>query len=271
MIAAPELAGFNAIREWLAATCGIHYPDHKADILRQRLDRVQRAHGVQDIGDLASRVIQQASHELQLAVLHAASTNHTYFYRERQVLDDFVELALPTFRNLPELRIWSAACSTGDEVFTLAMLISDTLGPEMLGRTRILGTDISAQVISMAERATYPARNVEHVPADVLRRHFMPAEGKLFQVRPDVARCATFRRMNLKQRPYPFRSEFHAVFCRNVLYYFDIPDQEQILESICEMVVPGGWLVTSVTERLRSIPRGWTQVTNGILRRNGGA
>lgn len=262
-----EAESYEAIRGWLEKRCAIHYPDHKRDLLRQRLARVQRALALTDMKDLARKVMLDQAHDVQLAVIHAASTNHTYFYREKDVLEFFRTQVLPKLAQRSEIRLWSAACSTGDEVYTLAILIAETLGIDALRRTQILGTDISAPVIERAETGVYSARQLEQVPADIRRKYLSPVGIEQFQVVPEVRAACTFRRMNLKVASWPFRKPFQAVFCRNVLYYFAHQDQVDILNSIAEVTEPGGWLFTSVTENVRDLTPRWQPVVSGISSR----
>lgn len=262
-----ERASYEAIRNWLESRCAIHYPDHKSDLLHQRLARVQRAFQLPELAQLASEVTHGENHELQMAVIHAASTNHTYFYRETEVLNHFRDTVLPSLRNRREIRLWSAACSTGDEAYTLAILIAETLGIEALERTHILGTDISANVIEEAEAGIFAARHLEQVPAAVRNRYMRPVGIEQFQVDPRTRAACTFRRMNLKSAPYPFRQPFQAVFCRNVLYYFTAKDQTEVLDAIAQVTEPGGWLFTSVTENVRAMSAQWNPLTSGISRR----
>ncbi len=262
-----EAESYEAIRGWLERRCAIHYPDHKRDLLRQRLARVQRALALTDLKDLARKVMLDQAHDVQLAVIHAASTNHTYFYREKDVLDFFRSQVLPKLATRPEIRLWSAACSTGDEVYTLAILIAETLGIDALRRTQILGTDISAPVIERAETGVYSARQLEQVPAEIRRKYLAPAGADQFQVVPEVRAACTFRRMNLKVAALPFRKPFQAVFCRNVLYYFAYQDQVDIVNAIADVTEPGGWLFTSVTENVRDLTLRWQPVASGISSR----
>jgi len=264
ILMADESESCEAIRGWLEKRCAIHYPDHKCDLLRQRLLRVQRAFNMPDLADLARKVLLEQLHDVQLAVMHAASTNHTYFYRERDVLDFFRREVLPVIATRDEIRIWSAACSTGDEVYTLAILIAETLGMEALKRTHILGTDISAPVIEYAETGVYSARNLDQVPSAIRQKYLRPIGIEQFQVIPEVRAACTFRRMNLKTADLPFRKPFQAIFCRNVLYYFGFQDQRNIVNTLSAVTEPGGWLFTSVTENVRDLSSLWTPVASGI-------
>lgn len=262
-----ENPGFEIIRGWLSERCAIHYPDQKRDLLRQRLMRVQRAHNMPDLAVMAREITVAQRHDLQLAVMHAASTNHTYFFRELGVLDQFRRLILPSLAGRGEYRLWSAACSTGDEAYTMAILIAESEGLGALKRTQILGTDISAPVVARAEQGVYGLRQLECVPPDLRRKYFTPVGIDQFQVIPELRACCTFRRMNLKTTPYPFRQPFQAVFCRNILYYFERADQLATVEAIHDVTEPGGWLLTSVTENLRDLGSRWSMVASGIARK----
>lgn len=262
-----DRAGCDVIRGWLVDRCGIHFPAHKTDQLRQRLVKVQRDFALRDLSEMAGRLNSAAAMDLQLAVMHAASTNHTYFWREEDVLDLFRTSILPTLANRDEIRIWSAACAGGDEAYTIAILIAETLGTAALRRSAILGTDISAPVIAEAETGIYTAHRLEHVPMELLGRWFQSAEPGRYTVRPELREACTFRQMNLKSRPYPFRKSFQVVFCRNVLYYFERRDQQDTLQALYEVTEPGGWLVTSVTENVRDVAHPWQYVANGLFRK----
>lgn len=262
-----DRAGCDVIRDWLVDRCGIHYPAHKTDQLRQRLVKVQRDFALRDLSEMAGRLNSAAALDLQLAVMHAASTNHTYFWREEDVLEIFRTRILPTLANRDEIRIWSAACAGGDEAYTIAIMIAETLGAATLRRSAILGTDISAPVIAEAEAGLYTPHRMEHVPVDVFDRWFQPEEPGRFAVRRELREACTFRQMNLKSRPYPFRKSFQVVFCRNVLYYFERHDQQDTLQALYDVTEPGGWLFTSVTENVRDLAHPWQPVANGVFRK----
>lgn len=262
-----DLQGCEEIRSWLIQRCGIHFPEHKIEQLRQRLVKVQRDFTCTTLSDMAARLQGDVAPDLQLAVMHAASTNHTYFFRERDVLDAFRSQILPTLATRDQIRIWSAACAGGDEAYTIAILIAETFGMSALRRTNILGTDISAPMIQQAEAGLFPDHRVERVPQDILAKYFKPEGPGQYRIRQELRDCCTFRQMNLKTRPYPFRKAFQAVFCRNVLYYFERRDQIDTLQALHEVTEPGGWLLTSVTENVRELAQPWVTVSNAMFRR----
>ena len=261
-------SGYERIRTWLNVRCGIHYAETKKELLTQRLVRVLGQFELDNLDDLALCVEMGVKEDIELAVVHAASTNHTYFFREPQVLDFFRDTILPLNARRSELRIWSAAASTGDEAYTLAILAAEALGRESAAnRVSILATDISAPVIKQAESAVYGAPHFEHTPKHLLDRYFEAAEGGELQVAPFIRRMCTFRRLNLKAQPFPFRRHFDVIFCRNVLYYFDRENQFRTVEALYDVTEPGGWLLTSVTESVRDLKTRWCWVGGGIYRK----
>jgi chemotaxis protein methyltransferase CheR len=266
--AQPKPDSYERLRTWLNDRCGIFFSDNKKDLLVQRLGRVVEQFDLKGLDDLADVVEGGAQHDILLAVMHAASTNYTYFFREHQVLDFYIQEILPSFSRRDDVRVWCAAVSTGDEAYTAAMLAAEVWGREIARqRLAILGTDISESVISRAEMALYSGNHVEHTPPELLRRYFRPSGVEQFVVADDIRGMCTFRRLNLRAYPYPFQKPFDVVFCRNVLYYFDKENQRNVLEAIYDVTQVGGWLLTSVTENLRGLGTRWVTVAGGIHRK----
>jgi chemotaxis protein methyltransferase CheR len=259
--------GYECIRDWLCDHCGMSFPEKKRDLLTHRMAKVQERFGLSNLGALASELTKGDDVDLKLAVIHAASTNHTYFFREPQALDFFRDKILTAPCPGGGLRVWSAAASSGDEAYSLAIVAAQMFGAMAPSRVSILGTDISLPAISQAELALYSTNHLEHVPSPILERYFTPAGMGQYQIVPDIRRLCTFRRLNLKSVPYPFTKGFHVVFCRNILYYFDRQHQFQILEQLYDVTEPGGWLLTSVTEVVRDLRTRWQPVSNAIYRR----
>ncbi len=258
---------FQRICGWLRKQCGIDYRDNKRELLEHRMRRVCERESLGSMQELAERLERGGDTALQLAVLHGASTNHTYFYREPQVLQFFAQVILPSLRPA-DLRIWSAAASSGDEAYSIAMLAAQGYGIDAArAGVSILGTDISAVMIEAAEQAIYPAARLSSLPVALRERYLQALPGARFQVDAQLRAMCTFRRLNLKTMPLPFQRSFHVVFCRNVLYYFDREQQRATVEAIYDVTERGGWLLTSVTEPLRDLGTRWAQVHSGVYRK----
>lgn len=262
-----EAVAYERIRNWIVDRCGISYPENKGELLRQRLTRVQMQYKLHNLQTLCDALLGGEQRDLEQDVMHAASTNHTYFYREQEVLDKFASVVLPAVERASELRIWSAAASTGDEAYTIAMMLANLKGLPWMSRVRILGTDLSGPSIDLAEAGVYHDRHVEYVPEHIRAAYMRKAGFERHEVIPDIRRICTFRRLNLKVTPYPFQNRFQVVFCRNLLYYFDRADQIATLNAIYNVTEPGGWLLTSVTEAVRDLGTAWVPVTTGVYQK----
>jgi len=257
----------HAVSAWLRQRCGIDYQPHKLALLRSRLQQVVDRQGLGDIDELSRRLSSGSDVGLTNAVVQMASTNHTFFFREPRVLERFPDAIFPHFGQQQSIRIWSAAASTGDEAYSVAILAAEHFGSdEARRRVSILGTDISGRVIAKAEQGTYEGPQIEQMPKGVLPRYFQRSDSDTWTVSSDIRSMCTFRRLNLKSTPWPFRSRFDAVLCRNVLYYFDRADQRAVLEAIYDVTAPGGWLLTSVTETIRDLDTRWQQCGAGVYR-----
>jgi len=263
-----DSVGCDAIRKWLNNHCGIHFTQSKTDLLSHRMSHVVKQFNLTSLAELALILEDGKRQEVQLATVHAASTNYTYFFREPQVLRVFQNEVLPLFAHRPTIRIWSAAASTGDEAYTLAIMACETLGrTDAASRVAVLGTDISAPVIERAEAGIYAASHLAETSPDIVKRYFKPWGIGQFRIAEDVQKMCTFRRLNLDTHPFPFQNQFHVVFCRNVLYYFDREHQLKTLAALYDATEPGGWLMTSVTEIVRDLNIPWTVVGSGVCRR----
>lgn len=260
-------ASLYRMRGWLHDRAGIFYEERKKDLLINRLRRVCDRFGYASLMELERNLALPQMADLQSAVVHAATTNHTYFFREPQVLDYFKHTILPSLPD-EKIRLWNAAASTGDETYTLAIILCEKWGiAEAARKVSILGTDISGPVIAQAESGIYTFNHLEHMSRSLVDRYFHTTGIEQYRIVDGIKAFCLFRRLNLKINPYPFKRLFHVVFCRNVLYYFDKPHQISTVKALYDVTEPGGWLVTSVTESLRDLDSPWTPVTSGIYRK----
>lgn len=193
-----------------------------------------------------------------IAFLDMATINETSFFRERPQLDALASEVLPgladgALRDGVPLRAWSAACSNGAEVWTIAMMLDD-LRLRTLQRWpfEILGTDISSEVLATAIAGTYPVESLDPVPLEMRRRYLLRSKDKeLARIAPGLREHAAFRRLNLIDADYQIPARFDLVFLRNVLIYFDQPTKHLILEKVCRHLRPGGVLCVGLAENLR--------------------
>lgn len=256
MLAADQRA-LRDIQRWVQARIGIQFADHGLELLAIRLRALCEAHGVPSIDELGRRLAAGADASLEVLIAQAASITHTYFHREPEAMQalarSLVGQASP--------RLWSAAAATGDEAYTMAMML-DAHGVD----ARILATDVNADAIGHAERGHYSAEHLRLLPDDWRARYFTPlAEGA--SVAPAIRERCTFRRLNLLSAAWPFARPFDAILCRNILYYFDDALQRRLIERMFDATRPGGWLVTSASEAPAVAGTRWQSAAPCLYRR----
>lgn len=198
--------------------------------------------------------------ELQFLIDHI-STNHTHFFREIKHFEFLENKFLPAWQASPAgrsgpLRVWSAASSTGEEAYTIAIHLSEHLAAAATKAWQIEGTDISTRVLDVARQGIYETDRLTGVSAELVRRYFQKGAGDRdgqFRVKADLRERTHFRHLNLLEPPYPFEQAFHLIFCRNVMIYFDRPTQESLVAHLTDFLAPGGYLLVGHSESLGNI------------------
>ncbi len=250
------------VRDWVAQRMGIHFPNDKLNTLEQRLGAVLAQCKLTDHQALLSELNQGSSH-VHIALARNVSTNHTLFFREQSVLKRFFESHYKPPGPGAQHRFWSAASSTGEEAYTVLMMLDAQYG-QVSERVRLLGTDISDRAIQHAQKGEYVGSRMSDVPALFKERYFKKTGADQWTISPQIQRASTFRRLNLLHSPWPFHHKMHVVFCRNVLYYFTKANQEKVLRHIYNATAPNGFLITSVTESFSDLDVPWVQRDTGI-------
>lgn len=259
----------EGIRSWVQRTLGLQFDSERRPMFEQRLAALCRRLAA-SMPQLHAR-LESGDGELALLVAEEVSTNHTYFLREPEMFDFLGETVLPSLSAVTDIRMWSAAASSGEEAYSLAMCSARALGgPEARERVSILGTDISERQIRHAERGVFHRRNMVHLTPELMSS-FEDGGDSTVRVRHDIASMCVFRRLNLTQFPWPFQRRFHVVFLRNVLYYFSAATRREVLEACFDATEPGGWLITSLTEPMIDTRSSWVQWQPGVFRKPGGS
>ncbi len=187
------------------------------------------------------------------------STNHTHFFREQKHFDFLGEKIFPAWRRAATaetFRIWSAACSSGEEPYSLAIYLAEKLAPATSAQWHLDASDISTRVLDIARKGIYSGDRLNDVPQDWLRKHFQKGMGQWdgqFRIKEELRQRIAFHHLNLLQGGYPFTKPFQVVFCRNVMIYFDRATQTDLVARLSEMLVPGGHLMVGHSESLSGI------------------
>jgi chemotaxis protein methyltransferase CheR len=264
---------FAALRELVKTHTGIHLTEQKRELVYGRLSRRLRALGLESFRTYRE-VLERGDREELVQFCNAITTNLTSFFREahhfeylrEQVLRSRAADALGARR----LRFWSAGCSSGEEPYSLAMTIYEALPEARRWDIRILATDLDTEVLARGERGVYDAERVRGLPAARLERFFRD-DGHGKSVRYTVTRelrdLITFRELNL-MRALPMRGPFDAIFCRNVIIYFDKDTQRELFARIAQLQRPGDLLFLGHSESLYRVSDAYTLVGKTIYRRS---
>lgn len=242
---------FIRIVNFVESKAGIHLAE-KRSLVTGRLDNFLVRNGYSSYTDYMDQVEQDKSGKLTEELLNTLSTNHTYFMREKEHFDLFKNVVLPQIKEAKkrekDLRIWCGASSTGEEPYTLAMIIKDFFSLEGgAWDTKLLATDISTDVLRYAMKGEYTEEQIEPLPDTWKRRYFHKSEPGKFKVVDDLKSQVLYRQFNLLS-PMPFKKPLQVVFLRNVLIYFEKDVKNDILRRIYECLEPGGYLFVGTTE-----------------------
>ena len=235
-------------------------PD-KRELVTSRLVKRLRALKLSNYADYC-RVLRSSSGESELPeLIDRISTNHTQFFREMKHFEFLSETALPKWRardpnGSRSLRVWSAASSSGEEPYSLAIYLAEHLAPASLGRWEIDATDISTHILEAARAGIYDERRVTGMPREWLKRHFQRGVGSWegqYRIKSSLRERVRFQHLNLLQADYPFSQPFEWIFCRNVMIYFDRPTQEVLIRQLTQRLAPGGYLMVGHSESLSGV------------------
>lgn len=250
-------AHFNRISQLVKAHCGIDLHDGKKELVKARLAKRLRRLGFRSFQQYIEHLRDDPSGTEITAMLDAISTNQTSFFREADHFDCLAGNVLPRVAagGGKRLRIWSAGCSSGEEPYSIAITVAESI-PD-LGRwdPRILATDISTRVLARAEEGVYEAACVEPVPPILRSRYFTFVETRpqrLYEVTADIRGMVHFARLNL-MGPWPMIGPFDAIFCRNVMIYFDKPTQGRLVQRFWDLLGSGGTLFVGHSESLTGV------------------
>jgi chemotaxis protein methyltransferase CheR len=244
---------------YIAEICGIQLDDSKGYLVETRLGGLLVEAGAANFSELFYKVRADTSSKLRGKIIEAITTNETSFFRDsspfellrHKLLPELIDRRGPAGARIP-IRIWSAACSTGQEAYSTAIVLKELLGDLTRYDIRILGTDISNKVVAQASYGEYIRHDLERgLAPEALSRHFI-ASGDRWKVRDEVRAMATFRTMNLLE-PFSFPNPFDIIFCRNVAIYFKEADKSRLFRNLAKYLARDGALIIGSTESISGL------------------
>ena len=256
---------FAQIRDLAYRTFGLDLKAGKEELVSARLRRLVRNGGFRSFQAYYQHIVQDGTGAALAAMIDALATNHTAFLREPDHFDFLKQTVFPALANRASVEIWSAACSTGEEVWTLGCLANEAFPARGV---HLIGTDISNKALRIASQGVYPADRCEGVPAAWLSRYFV-ADGRparAYRVVPAIRAQASFRRLNLMEK-IAWPQSFPVIFCRNVMIYFDRQTQEHVVRQLSNWLEPGGHLFVGHAESLTRVSHDLEYVRPAIYRK----
>ena len=254
---------FSKFQQLIYREAGIWLAIHKHALLTGRLARRLRLLGLKNMQEYYQLVTQPDQQHERAVMIDCITTNETHFFREPRHFDYLERQVFPKWQQeaaagerVMRLRVWSAGCSTGEEPYSLAMLLLKNF-PESKGwDIEVLGTDISTRVLEKARAATYPIEKSKDIPGEYLRAYMLKGRGDhkaMMKVSPELHRVVRFARVNLHADSYPVLGSFDLIFCRNVLIYFDQESKIKVISGILRHLSPLGLLFVGHSEHLGGI------------------
>ncbi len=263
---------FRLIRDLIRDYCGIYFDDSSRYLLERRLSRRVMLLNLNDFRDYYRFLLYDSRREEELsAIMDILTVNETYFFREPQILKAFSEEILPELRQRNQsskrLRIWSGGCSTGEEPYTIAMLILED-GRFIGWDVQIIGSDISQRVLQIARRGVYGKNSFRQTDPYYIKKYFLEEAEGLWRIKDSVKGLVSFSYLNLLD---PFRTRLietmDVIFCRNVLIYFDKESRRKVIEMFYNKLCNGGYLLLGHAESLLNISTSFTlkHLQNGVV------
>ena len=245
---------FKLLSEYIKAHYGIYLKEEKQTLVTGRLQNVLKKEGFENFTDYYHHLVSDKNGNAASTLVEKVTTNHTYFMREADHFSYFRNEVLPFLKNNvkdKDLRIWCAACSTGEESYTLAMLLDEFFGKEkMWWDTKILATDLSEKVLNTAKRGIYTKESIAPLPSHWKLNYFKKHDLNSFVLTDQIKDEVIYRKFNLMDTLFPFKRKFHTIFCRNAMIYFDNETRNELVNKFYDQLEYGGYLFIGHSESL---------------------
>ena len=261
---------FRVIRDYIKENYGINMGDEKRSLVYSRLRGVMRDQGFDNFADYFDHVRRDKTGEAGVVFVNRITTNHTFFMREAEHFDCLRDRALPWVEeNSPskDLRLWCAACSSGEEAYTLQMIVQEYFANKPGWNLEILATDISERVLTQASLGIYSNESVSSLPSDWVGKYFTKYDNNNMAVKDSLKKLITFRKFNLMQERLPFKRPFQIIFCRNVMIYFDAQTRASLVSRFYDNMEHGGYLFIGHSESLGSLNSNYKYVMPAVYRK----
>ncbi len=265
---------FKQISDFVHASCGINLTQNKFELVNTRLSKVIREHEFSGFSEYLNYLKDDTTGEALSELMNAISTNLTSFFRESSHFDFIQRQLIPELMvkvgktNDYQLRGWSAGCSVGAEVYTISIVLRESIPDLHKWNTRLLATDIDTNVIKTGKKGIYSKKQIEGIPYTLLSKYFKYSQTKdLYKAKETLRDLIEFRYLNLIEE-FPFKGKFDFIFCRNVMIYFTKETQEHLVNKFYQFLKPGGYLFIGHSEGLSGIKHNYKYVQPTIYKKS---
>ncbi|HUA20132.1 MAG TPA: protein-glutamate O-methyltransferase CheR [Bryobacteraceae bacterium] len=260
---------FSKIRTLVYETAGIDLKHGKEELVKARLGKELRKQNLTSFDRYVEQVVNDKTGESLINLINALSTNFTHFFREQKHFDYLAKTVAPRWQGRQRIDVWCAAAATGEEPYSLAITLLESLGAS--AGVHILASDISTRALATADAGIYPEARLAEIPSALKSKYFVQGKWKsepAFRAKPELRRLIEFRRINLIES-FSHARQFQAIFCRNVMIYFDKPTQERVVQRLSEWLEPGGYLFVGHAESLTGARHALEFVIPAVYRKPG--
>ena len=261
---------FIQLSEYIKKEYGIFLKKEKKTLIETRLSDMLLKRQISSFSKLYNMLLEDKTGELKREFEIRITTNYTYFMREEDTIEYFERAVLPWIEKVckdKSIRVWSAGCSSGEEPYNLAMIIADFFAlKDKSWDKQILASDISDKMLITAQKAIYSKDKIECLPADWKRKYLQKVDDNNYVFKPVIRKEVAFKKINLIE-PFIHKKKFHAIFCRNVMIYFDEKTRNSIIKKFCDNLEVGGFLLIGKTESIDKHMHNLEYIKPGIYRR----
>lgn len=261
---------FNQLASYIKSHYGIHLKSGKKTLVCGRLNQLLTQKGFQNFTEYYDFLEKEGDAQDALELVNRISTNHTFFMRESAHFEFLKSNVLPWVKEVvkdKDLRIWCAASSSGEEPYTLAMILDDFFKSDQTWEKTVLATDISTNALEKAKRGIYSKEALKDMPSTWQKKYFKSTEGSLVYISDPIKKAVLYRRFNLMEPQFPFKKKFHVIFCRNVMIYFDQETKRHLVKKLYDSLHEGGYLFIGMSESLQGLNSSFEYVKPAVYRK----
>ena len=262
---------FRQLTGFIKEHYGINLGNEKKALVVSRLFSVLANNNFDSFSEYFNYIVSDTTGDAVVMLLNKITTNHTFFMREPEHFIYFRDKILPDLTpklSDKDLRVWSAGCSTGEEPYTLAMIMDEYFGMEKgIWNKKVLATDISLNVLNTAKKCEYSDEQMSALPKNWKLGYFKKNSNDKYRLVDRIRNEVIYRKFNLMDEIFPFKKRFHVIFCRNVMIYFDKNTRQKLVDKFYEFIEPGGYFFIGHSESLNQIKTDFKYVAPAAYRK----